>query len=158
MGQKIKQLSTLKGHLTNEERAQRKDAETALFDYPVLDLTPPDWLHDRALTEWQRVSPYLKANTPISELDRGLLADYCRCYGIVQTCNNQISKYGLVITNKETGIKKKNPYYEIMSQAIKDMKMIATELGMTINSRAKLEMNKAKNDKPKDEFEAMLDG
>lgn len=130
----------------------------ALFTYPELKSDPPDWLTGSALSEWNRIVPYLKANTPVSELDRALLADYCRCYGVVQTCNNQIAKYGLVITNKETGIKKKNPYYEIMSQAIKDMKMIATELGMTINSRAKLEMNKAKNDKPKDEFEALLDG
>ena len=41
---------------------------------------------------------------------------------------------------------------------MKDMKAIANDLGMSINSRAKLEMNKAKNDKPKDEFEALLDG
>lgn len=158
MGQKIKQLSTLKKHLTNEERDQRKDAETALFDYPVLDLTPPDWLHDRALTEWQRVVPYLKSNTPISELDRAMLASYCRAYATVQTAEADLRKHGLVQTNKETGSRKPNPYVAIQSQAMKDMKAIANDLGMSINSRAKLEMNKAKNDKPKDEFEALLDG
>ncbi|BEI48636.1 hypothetical protein AWA2013_00420 [Lactiplantibacillus plantarum] len=51
MSQKVKALASMKKHLTNDERDQRKDAEKALFDYPVLDLTPPDWLHDRALTE-----------------------------------------------------------------------------------------------------------
>ncbi|MCI1633694.1 MAG: phage terminase small subunit P27 family [Liquorilactobacillus nagelii] len=158
MSRNIKLLKDIKSHLNNEEIAQRKDMETALFNYPQLKDDPPDWLKGRALTEWKRVVPYLKANTPISELDRGLLADYCRCYSIVQTCETDITKHGLVLTNKETGIKKKNPYYEIMSQAMKDMKMISVELGMTINSRAKMELNKQKQDKPKDEFEALLDG
>lgn len=151
-------LVDVKKHLTDEEKAQRKDMQQALFEYPQLKDEAPSWLKGSALNEWERIVPYLKANTPISELDRALLADYCRSYSIVQTCNNDIIKHGVVITNKETGVKKKNPYYEIMSQSIKDMKMIAVELGMTINSRAKLEMNKAKNDKPADEFEALLDG
>ncbi|MBX0343183.1 phage terminase small subunit P27 family, partial [Lactiplantibacillus plantarum] len=109
MGRKVKALASMKKHLTNDERDQREDAEKALFDYPVLDLTPPDWLHDRALTEWQRVVPYLKSNTPISELDRAMLASYCRAYATVQTCENDIRKNGLVQTNQETGVRKANP-------------------------------------------------
>lgn len=40
MGRKVKPLASMKKHLTNDERYQRKDAEKALFDYPSLDLTP----------------------------------------------------------------------------------------------------------------------
>ncbi|MFC6181499.1 phage terminase small subunit P27 family [Lactiplantibacillus daowaiensis] len=156
MGRKIKQLSTLKKHLTNEERDQRKDAETALFDYPSLDLTPPDWLHDRALTEWKRVSPYLKANTPISELDRALLASYCRAYATIQTCESDIRKNGLVQTNQKTGARKPNPYVALQSQATRDLKALANDLGMSLSSRARMELNKQKDETPEDTFEAML--
>ncbi|MGJ3734814.1 phage terminase small subunit P27 family [Lactiplantibacillus plantarum] len=156
MGRKVKPLASMKKHLTNDERYERKDAEKALFDYPVLDLTPPDWLHDRALTEWQRVAPYLKANTPISELDRAMLASYCRAYATVQTCENDIRKNGLVQTNQETGVRKANPYVALQSQAMKDMKAIANDLGMSLSSRARMELNKQKDETPEDTFEAML--
>lgn len=43
-----------------------------------------------------------------------------------------------------------------MSQSIRDMKSIAIELGMTIQARAKMELNSSKDKQPQDEFEAML--
>ena len=155
-GRKVKKLADMTKHLTNEEIEQRKDMEKSLFEYPELGNKAPDWLSGRALTEWNRIVPYLKQNTPVSELDRSLLATYCKLYSVVQTCNTDITKHGLVITNKDNGSKKKNPYIEIMSTAIKDMKAIANDLGMTISSRARMELHKAKSDKPKDEYEAML--
>ena len=156
MSQKVKALASMKKHLTNDERDQRKDAETALFDYPSLDLTPPDWLHDRALTEWQRVAPYLKANTPISELDRAMLASYCRAYATIQTCENDIRKNGLVQTNQKTGARKPNPYVALQSQSMKDLKSLANDLGMSLSSRARMELNKQKDETPEDSFEAIL--
>jgi len=108
------------------------------------------------LTEWQRVAPYLKANTPISELDRAMLASYCRAYATIQTCENDIRKNGLVQTNQETGARKPNPYVALQSQAMKDLKSLANDLGMSLSSRARMELNKQKDDAPEDSFEAML--
>ena len=156
MGRKVKALASMKKHLTNEERDQREDAEKVLFDYPTLESAPPDWLHDRALTEWRRVVPYLKENTPISELDRAMLASYCRAYATIQTCENDIRKNGLVQTNQKTGVRKPNPYVALQSQAMKDLKALANDLGMSLSSRARMELNKQKDDKPEDTFEAML--
>lgn len=156
MSRNVKPLDSMRKHLTNNEIDQRKDSEQALFDYPQLQDEPPEWLHDRALTEWQRVVPYLKSNTPISELDRAMLASYCRSYATVQTAEADIRKHGLVQTNKETGSRKPNPYVAIQSQALKDMKSIANDLGMTLSSRARMELNKAANNQPRDEYEAML--
>lgn len=156
MSRNVKSLDNMRKHLTNSEIDQRKDSEQALFDYPKLQNEPPEWLYGRALTEWQRVVPYLKSNTPISELDRAMLASYCRSYAIVQAADVDIKKHGLVQTNKETSSRKPNPYVAIQSQALKDMKSIANDLGMTLSSRARMELNKAKSDKPQDEYEAML--
>lgn len=155
MGRKIKLLDNMDKHLTNEEKAQRKDLQQALFEYPKLNAKAPDWLSGRALTEWNRIVPLLRKETPISELDRSLLATYCRLYAAIQTCNDDIKKHGLVITTDNV-TRKKNPYVDIMSQSIKDMKSIAVELGMTIQARAKMELKKSKSDQPQDKFEAML--
>lgn len=152
----IKLLGDSKGHVTQEQRAQHRDARKALFDYSELQDDPPKWLQGAALTEWNRIVPLLKKDTPVSDLDAGLIGAYCRCYQTAQTCEMDLRKHGLVITNKETGAKKKNPYYEIQSQAFKDMKMIAGELGLSLNSRQKLELNKAKSKDTSDPFEALL--
>lgn len=156
MGQKMKMLANMSKNLTNEEIAERKDAEKALFNYSELQDEPPKWLHGSALTEWKRIVPLLKQDTPISSLDVGLIAAYCKSYQTAQTCETDIKKHGLVLTNPDTGNKKKNPYYEIQSQAFKDMKMIAGELGLSLNSRQRLELNKAKAKEPVDEFEELL--
>ena len=152
----IKLVGDSKGHVTREQRAQHKDARKALFDYSELNEQPPKWLQGAALTEWKRIVPLLKKDTAVSDLDAGLIGAYCRAYQTVQTCEIDLKKHGLVITNPETGIKKKNPYYEIQSQAFKDMKMIAAELGLSLNSRQKLELNKAKSKDTSDPFEALL--
>lgn len=156
MSRNVKSLDSMRKHLTNDEIDQRKDSEQALFNYPKLQDEPPEWLHDRALTEWRRVVPYLKSNTPISELDRAMLASYCRSYAMVQTTEDDIRKNGLVQTIKENGSRKPNPYVAIQSQALKDMKAIANDLGMTLSSRARMELNKASNEQPQDEYEVML--
>lgn len=106
MGRKIKLLDNMDKHLTNEEKAQREDLQQALFEYPRLNAKAPDWLTGRALTEWNRIVPLLRKETPISELDRSLLASYCRLYAAVQTCSDDIKKHGLVITT-DNGSKKK---------------------------------------------------
>ena len=156
MGRKMKLLDEMSSHLTNEEKAKKKDIQEALFNYSELQDEAPRWLKGRALTEWKRIVPLLKKDTPISALDVGLLAGYCRAYGIVQTANDGIKKSGLVVTNPETGTKKKNPYFEIQSQAFKDMKMFASELGLSLNSRQKLETSKANKKDESDPFARML--
>lgn len=152
----VKDLETVKSHLSEEEKFQRKDMQASMFAYPELNVTPPGWLHGSAITEWNRVVPYLKANTPISELDRSLLATYCEDYRLIQAAEADLKKHGIVQTGK-TGVRKKNPYVDVLSTATKDLKSLANDLGMSIGSRARMELNKAKTkETPKDKFEEAM--
>ena len=71
MSRNVKVLGEMTKHLTNEEKAQRRDMEKALDQYSKLDVTPPEWLTDYALAEWKRVTPILLEETPISDLIKG---------------------------------------------------------------------------------------
>ncbi|MCT3242365.1 phage terminase small subunit P27 family, partial [Lactiplantibacillus plantarum] len=44
----------------------------------------------------------------------------------------------------------------LQSQAMKDLKALANDLGMSLSSRARMELNKQKDKTPEDTFEAML--
>jgi len=44
----------------------------------------------------------------------------------------------------------------LQSQAMKDLKALANDLGMSLSSRARMELNKQKDETPEDTYEAML--
>ncbi|HBH6811238.1 TPA: P27 family phage terminase small subunit, partial [Enterococcus faecium] len=56
----------------------------------------------------------------------------------------------------ENGVKKANPAVRVQSQAMSDLKKQATSLGMTLESRSKLALNKVKNDEPEDPFKELM--
>ena len=143
------------GHISKLEREQRKAAEKALTKYPKLTATAPDWLDETATVEWTRVVPLLKQNTPISDLDTSLIASHCALYSTVVRMTKAINKYGEVIET-DTGHKKQSPYFMARDKAIKEMKSVDTQLGLTPQARARLEIHKAITEEPQDEFEEML--
>lgn len=154
MGKSVK-LSNMKSHFTKEELAQHIDAKNALYEYPALDDTPPEWLTGAALIEWNRITPYLIAHTPISELDRATLADYCRIYALIQKCNQVIDERGEVLTTQSGGLKM-NPYTRLLLNATRDLGSLANDLGLNIQARSKLELKNAKKDAPEDDFAELL--
>lgn len=151
MGKKIKLVEPTKAHISKAERLEREAMKDELFEYPELNTKPPMFLTGEALKEWNRVIPLLKNDVPISELDYSLIASYCVAVGTVIECQNDINKRGVIIA--ESG--KSNPSVRMQSQAIKDMRMLANSLGMSLDSRMKLALNKAK-EKPVDPFESLL--
>ena len=158
MANPTKQLDELQGNYSNEFLEQRKEADKALFDYTELSSEPPSWLPTSALTEWKRVEPLLKKDFPISESDYSLLVSYVLLFARIKTCEDNIRKYGTFMKNKSNGQRKPNPAINVQSQAIRDLKSIATSLGMTLEARHRLAINKAKNETPTDKFEELLNG
>ena len=158
MAKKVKLLEGTKQNLSNEEKAQREDAKKALFEQQPLISTPPDWMPPSAISEWNRLIPVMKIDFPLSETDYGLLISYCLAYSRIKTAEGEIRKAGTFITNEKTGHKQPNPAVKIQSQAMKDLKSSASALGMTLEARAKLALNKAKAEKPSDPFEVLLNG
>lgn len=156
MSNPTKNLDELQGNYSNEFLEQRKEADKSLFEYPKLVSSPPAWLPPSAKTEWERVEPLLKKDFPISESDYSLLVSYVLLFARIKTCEDNIKKYGTFIKNKSNGQRKPNPAINVQSQAIRDLKSVATSLGMTLEARHRLAINKAKVETPKDEFEELL--
>ncbi|WP_353990029.1 phage terminase small subunit P27 family [Pediococcus argentinicus] len=144
-------------HATQKELNARTDAKEALNGYPKLVTVPPKSVKAVALDEWKRIVPLLNANTNISDLDLRTVEIYCNAVAMYEKAQNQINSRGLVITTK-TGTQKANPYLKAQSEAVDRINKCAKELGLTISSRARIEVNKAKKkSKPRDKFEAILE-
>lgn len=150
MSRNVKALGDMTKHLTNEEKAQRKEMEETLNQYSKLDIMPPDWLTDYALEEWNRVTPILLKETPVSELDKGLLVAYCETYSLIKTCTLAIKKEGTVVGGKE------NRNLRLREKAVKDLRSLSNDLGLSISSRARLALNKAQEIE-KDEIGDLLE-
>lgn len=145
------------GHITTLEKEQRKQAAEALAEYPELsaDTPAPDWLDEEASKEWDRVLPLLKKSTPISDLDVSMIASHCALFSTVVRTTRAINEVGEVIETKSGP--KQSPEFMARDKAIKEMKSVDSQLGLTPQSRARLEIHKAMDDKPKDEYEEMLE-
>ncbi|PIO83794.1 hypothetical protein BSQ39_09555 [Loigolactobacillus backii] len=151
----LKPVAEITANITKEQRATRKDAEKALFKYPKLETNPPKYLSATATKEWDRIVPLLKRDIPISELDYQLIANYCQLVGVITTCQQDIKKHGLVVTNAQ-GNKHTNPYTTLQLNAMRELRSEANELGLTVSARQHFELNKAKDKPKKDKFEEML--
>lgn len=152
-------LAELKGNYSNEELAQRKEAEKAMFEYADLTSEPPEWLPLGGKTEWERIVPLLKEDMPISELDYSLLTAYCCSFARIKTAENDIRKNGVVqtvILSNGVETRKPNPFVSIQSNAIKDMKSISTALGITLEARQRMAFNKAKQNEVVDPFKQLM--
>jgi len=157
MPRKVKLLEDVKSHLSNEEKAQREDAKGELFNYEQLSTEAPEWLPQGAKTEWERLIPVMKKDFPLSETDYGLLVSYCLAYSRMKTAENEIRKTGTFITSESSGVKKANPAVNVQSKAMNDLKASANALGMTLEARSKLALNKAKTQEEKDPFKEMME-
>ncbi|MGM0214286.1 phage terminase small subunit P27 family [Enterococcus sp. AZ109] len=157
MATPVKLLEEVNMHLSNEQKAQREDAKQALFTHQELtSTTPPEWLPASAKSEWARLLPVMKKDYPLSETDYGLLISYCLSFSRMKTAEGEIRKFGTFITNTKTGTKRANPAVAVQSQAMKDLKSSAGALGMTLEARSRLALNKAKENTPIDPFESLM--
>lgn len=143
------------GHISKLEKEQRQQAKEALEKYPELSASAPSWLDEEARKEWERVVPLLKESTPVSELDTSMIASHCTLYSSIVRTTKQINEYGEVIETEHGP--RQSPYFMARDKSIKEMKAVDSQLGLTPQSRARLEIHRAMNDTPKDEFEEMLE-
>ncbi|MBL3648229.1 phage terminase small subunit P27 family [Bacillus sp. RHFS10] len=152
-----KQLTeTLKGQITNEEREERLQQEEKLKDFSPLQEKPPYWLSTMAKNEWRRIYPHI-INLPISELDSALLAIYCNSYAQYREAMADIAKDGQVMFEKNSRgetVKKKNPSVDIMNSMSKEIRGIAGQLGLSLDSRLRI-VGLDSDSEEDDEFGAM---
>lgn len=152
---KVKLLEDVNMHLSNEQKAQREDAKKELFEHQELVTEAPSWLPQSAISEWNRLIPIMKKDFPLSETDFGMLVSYCLAFSRIKTAEAEIRRSGTYLVNEETGKKAVNPAVRVQSQAMKDLKQSASALGMTLEARAKLALNKNKQEVT-DPFEELM--
>lgn len=159
MGRKPKFTDATKKHLTKEEIAERKDMEEQLYDMTKLDGEDiPSFLDARGKKEWQRITPLLE-QLPISELDRGILSLYCNWYSIYVKASNEVKKNGLTViemNSQGNPVTKTSQHINIMKTASNEIKSIAGQLGLSIDSRMRI-LTPEQKETAKDPFAEMLD-
>ena len=118
----------------------------------VLSLTPPHHLGKIASAMWRKMVPVLNASNKMAPLDKNLVEMYASQYEIYRTAyedikeNGQVTKVDKTVGNSVTGDvgahdttdHKRNPSKQIYPDAIKQLKSIGSELGVSPASRAEL--------------------
>ncbi|KPD35989.1 terminase [Bacillus amyloliquefaciens] len=133
--------NTLKGQITNEQKEARKENEEKLKDFEPLHAKPPHWLSTMGKNEWTRLYPYLIEALPVSELDRTLLAMYCNSFAQYREALKDIAQNGQImfeLNSQGVEVKKKNPSVEIMNAMSKEIRGIAGQMGLSLDSRLRL--------------------
>lgn len=131
----------------------------------------PKHLDAEAKKEWKRITHFLFELGLLSELDVAALSAYCVTFSrwiraekeIQKTAEKHGTDNGELILTKEKKDKDgnvigggniiQNPYLAIANRALKQMKEILPEFGMTPSSRSKIHVGGPKQE---DEFETFL--
>lgn len=137
MGRKQKLLSESKGHLRVVEQEAKYKAEFLAADgLKRLQPTPPTYLDRAAKLEYKRIYKGL-GKLPIRDLDHAEIENYCTWYSIYKVTSKQ-----LAVVNKPS---ERDALIKTLDKATRNIKSLASDLGLNVNSR--LQMNMPKEDK-----------
>jgi P27 family predicted phage terminase small subunit len=99
---------------------------------------PPSWLEGEGLKEYRRVARMLVELRVLTEADGVALAAYAQQYQRWIDAEEQVRKLGMLIKSPN-GFPIYNPYLSIANQALKTMRQLMGEFGMTPASRSRIE-------------------
>jgi len=105
-------------------------------------LLAPDYLDDIAKAEWVRTTGILATMRMLTEADRSLLELYCGAYSRYRQAEAAISRDGLVVKAKRTGVPQLNPWNSILNKAADQMRRYIEQLGLTPVGRARLRQDR----------------
>ncbi|MFS0982378.1 phage terminase small subunit P27 family [Enterococcus casseliflavus] len=139
-------------HYTKEELEQKQKQEEVLFTFEPLDFSKvPKKLDKLAKAEWKRLGLIVDTrNLPISELDRSLVINYCVYVSVSEKAREQLLVEPLTIDGR------KNPIIDVLNGANKELKSLASNLGLTIDSRMRIKNPTTEADNESDLFAQML--
>jgi len=129
-GRKYKLLEQSSANLTVQQQEAKYNAEVLTSDgYKLLQISPPSYLSNTAKTEWKRIAPDLN-KLPVRALDRAMVENYCTWYAMFKDTTK--------LVNKQAEPEKKLEYIGILDKITKNLKTCASELGLTVDSRMRL--------------------
>ncbi|MEK4884885.1 phage terminase small subunit P27 family [Bacillus sp. FSL W8-0223] len=148
-GRKPKLTKTTSKHFTKEELEERLEREKMLAEFKKLDVDDiPSYLSAAAKKEWKRIVPLLE-QLPIANLDLAMVAMYCNYYALFVETSKRVKKEGVVITTEGSQgqpVTKQNENFRAMLQISKEIKSIASSLGLSLDSRMRI-IAQSKDDK-----------
>ena len=118
------------------------------------NVTCPEWLSPSAKAEWRRVAPELQRMGLLTSLDRAVLTGYCEHFARWVDSTRFLQENGTHYLTPR-GQVREWPQVNMAKQASQSMRTFANELGLSPNSRARLNVGEPpiEND---DEFERFL--
>lgn len=99
----------------------------------------PSHLTGEARAEWRRVARGLHEAGLLTQVDRAALAVYCQAWGRWVKAEGQIQRHGEVVKTAAGNVMQ-NPYLSIANRAMKQMREMARELGMTPSARSQIKV------------------
>lgn len=125
------------------KRLQGNPGKRALNDSeprPVATLPRcPSHLQGEARAEWRRVARGLHDAGLLTQIDRAALAIYCQAWARWVKAEGQIQRHGEVVKSAAGNVMQ-NPYLSIANRAMKQMQLMARELGMTPSARSQIKV------------------
>lgn len=109
----------------------------------------PSWLDREAKSEWKRVAGRLDRAGMLSSVDRGLLAAWCETWSTFHAATKALrGKGGQVIVNASERGATLHPAFRAKMQAATQLKALASELGLSYASRARISEPTSRLDEP----------
>ena len=139
LARKQKLLSQSTGHLRIVEQEAKYKAEFLAKDgFPELQKSPPAYLDKDAKAEYQRVVAAI-GNLPLRDLDHAELENYCTWYSIYKQTTRTLSS----VDDPD----ERERMVRTLDKATKNIKSLASDLGLNVNSRMQMNMPKTDNTK-----------
>lgn len=152
MGRKAVLSGASSKHYTKDELEEKQKQEEVLYTFEPLDFSKvPKKLDKLAKAEWKRLGLIIDTrNLPISELDRSIVINYCVYVSVSERAREQLLTEPLTIDGR------KNPIIDVLNGANKELKSLASQLGLTIDSRMRIKNPTTEVNTEDDPFSKML--
>lgn len=139
MARKQKLLSQSTGHLRIVEQEAKYKAEFLAKDgFPELQKSPPAYLDKDAKAEYRRVVAAI-GDLPLRDLDHAELETYCTWYSIYKQTTRTLSS----VDDPD----ERERMVRTLDKATKNIKSLASDLGLNVNSRMQMNMPKTDSNK-----------
>lgn len=150
MPRKMKVTKSDKNHTYQNRRTEM--VEKATEDLQPLQTSPPKYMRGTiAGRAWQRITPILRQSTIIKNADRSTVEALCSAIALYRLGFDDVQENGIqtpiyksvqnnrgeIIDQDFVGFKK-NPAVSTMDAAIRQIRSLSAELGLTPTSRASL--------------------
>lgn len=106
--------------------------------------SPPGGLNDHGRAEWKRVAPILHRRGHLTDDTLATLESYCRAVGLARAYNALMDDEGHVLKGERGA--QSHPAFKMLMGVMREIRLLAAELGLTPHRRAGRENEGAKPD------------